>query len=215
MKVTVICSDRLHPKWPGLVDWVARQTGGSAELLTAVADAKGGDFLFLISVQDMVRDDVRARYRHTLVIHASDLPRGRGWSPHVWAVLEGSPRICVTMLEAADKVDSGPIWAQREIGLQGHELWDEVADLIGAAELELMEHAIANADKIQPRPQDNGGATYYRRRTPSDSMLDVDKSISNQFNLLRISDPHRYPAYFDLCGHRYAVQLIKIDKVQE
>ena len=215
MKITVLCSDPMHPKWPGLVKWVAQQAVNGAELLTKVDEAKGGDFLFLISVQEIVRADVRARYRFTLVIHPSDLPKGRGWSPQVWTILEGESRIRVTMLEAVDKVDSGPIWAQRDIHLHGHELWNEVAELIGAAELELMSYAIANADSVPVREQDDRTATYYRRRTPADSALDVGKSIADQFNLLRISDPNRYPAYFDLQGHRYTVHLTKIGRIPE
>ena len=213
MKITVVCSDPMHPKWPGLVNWVAEQPDGSAELLTAVADAKGGDFLFLVSVQEMVGADVRTRYRHTLVIHASDLPHGRGWSPHVWTVLEGGNRICITMLEASNKVDSGAIWMQQEITLEGHELCDEIASLIGAAELDLMRFAIVNEVEIRPRPQDDREATYYPRRFPSDSALDVNGSFADQFELLRVSDHDRYPAYIDHRGHRYAVKLTKIAKL--
>jgi len=210
MKVTLICSDPQHPKWPVLVDWVARQPAGTAELHTRAADAPGGDFLFLISVQEMVSPEIRARYRHTLVIHPSDLPKGRGWSPQVWAILEGADRICVTMLEAADKVDSGAIWAQREIRLEGHELWDEIAALVVAAELELIEWAIDAGPDVQPRAQDEAKATYHRRRTPADSALDPDRSIAEQFDLLRVCDPERYPAFVELRGHRYAVRLSKM-----
>ena len=69
----------------------------------------GGDILFLISCNEPISKDVRALFRATLVIHASDLPLGRGWSPHIWQVLEKKRFIKVTLLEAADLVDSGSI----------------------------------------------------------------------------------------------------------
>lgn len=211
MKVTVLCSDPRHPKWPALAAWVDSRPAGSAQLVTRIADATGGDFLFLISCAELVRATDRARYGHTLVVHASELPRGRGWSPHVWAVLEGKDRICVTLLEAADKVDSGRIWAQREIRLGGHELFDEIADRIAACELDLMDFAIANAATIEPRVQEEGEATYLRRHTPDDSALDVERSLADQFELLRVSDPERYPAFFDHRGHRYLVSIRKAE----
>jgi methionyl-tRNA formyltransferase len=93
----------------------------------------------LISCNEIVPASVRGRYRKTLVIHASDLPRGRGWSPYVWQVLEGKNRIPVTLLEAEDAVDSGAIWAQRDLSLEGHELFDEIAARLFELELELME----------------------------------------------------------------------------
>ena len=210
MKITVVCSDPQHPKWPRLVEWVERRPAGTAALLTRAAEAPGGDILFLISCSEIVRRDVRDRYRHTLVIHPSALPQGRGWSPQVWTVLEGSDRICVTLLEAADKVDAGAIWAQCELHLDGHELWDEIADRIADAERELMDFAIANTATVTPREQDHSRATYYRRRTPADSELDITRSIADQFDLLRVCDPNRYPAFFEFRGHRYAVRLTKV-----
>jgi len=46
---------------------------------------------------------------------------------------------------------------------------------------------------------------------PVDSKIDVNKSISEQFNLLRMTDNERYPCYFDYKGHRYKITLKKID----
>ena len=42
------------------------------------------------------------------MIHESDLPHGKGWSPIQWQILEGSDSITITLLDAEDKVDSQP-----------------------------------------------------------------------------------------------------------
>ena len=47
-----------------------------------------------------------------------------------------------------------------------------------------------------------------RRR---DSRLDPSRSIAEQFDLLRVADPQRFPAFFDLRGHRYLVRLKKLE----
>ena len=65
---------------------------------------------FLISFLHIVKKEIRHRFKHTLVIHASDLPVGKGWSPHIWEILKGNNKITVSLLEAEDKVDSGNIW---------------------------------------------------------------------------------------------------------
>ena len=70
----------------------------------------------------------RARFRHNLVVHASDLPRGRGWSPMTWRILEGADRLTVTLFEAIDELDAGDIYAQAELVFEGHELIDELHD---------------------------------------------------------------------------------------
>jgi methionyl-tRNA formyltransferase len=114
------------------------------------------------------------------------------------------------MLEAADSVDSGDIWCKERIQLQGDELYDEINELIFAAELRLMDYAVDNYATIVPQKQ-VGQPTYYRKRTPADSELDPNASIAAQFNLLRIADPERYPAFVVLNGVRYNVSIRKAD----
>jgi len=167
--------------------------------------------LFLISCHEIITAAVRSRYCATLVIHASDLPKGRGWSPWVWQILEGHNEIVVTLLEAEDTVDSGAIWHQMSVHFEGHELYDEIHAKLFDAELALMDYAVEHFGSIQPTPQ-TGSPTYYRRRTPEDSRLDVHRSIAEQFDLLRVADPERYPAFFDYRGHRYQVLLKKADR---
>jgi methionyl-tRNA formyltransferase len=152
---------------------------------------------------------VRRRYRASLVVHASDLPEGRGWSPHIWQILEGKSRIMVTLLEAEDRVDSGAIWEQCELHFQGHELFDEINHILYEAVTKLMDFALKNIDSVEPRAQSRKEASYYVKRTPEDSRIDPDKSIATQFELLHVADPERYPAFLDFRGHRYEIKLVK------
>ena len=170
----------------------------------------GGDILFLISCHEIVGKDVRDLYKSTLVIHASDLPQGRGWSPHVWQIVEGKNQIPVTLLEAEDQVDSGAIWKQLLLSFEGHETCEEINQALFLAELELMDFAVSNLDKIVPRQQDQREPTYYRKRTPEDSKLDPDRSIAEQFDLIRVADVNRFPAFFDFRGHRYTLRITKV-----
>ncbi len=64
--------------------------------------------------------------KHNLVIHESDLPKGKGWSPVTWQVLEGKDVIPITLFEAAKNVDAGDIYLQEFIHLDGSELLEEI-----------------------------------------------------------------------------------------
>jgi methionyl-tRNA formyltransferase len=169
----------------------------------------GGDILFLISCHEIISAQVRARYAATLVIHASDLPIGRGWSPHIWQIIEGKNRIPVTLLEAEDVIDSGAIWAQRYIQLDGHETYEEINAKLFDAEIELMCMAVTGFETNKPRQQDGRVPTMYRKRTPEDSRIDPHKSIAEQFELLRVADPVRFPAFLEFRGHRYFISIFK------
>lgn len=211
MKVSVLCSSQTHPVYAHLARWrEARGREHEIELVETAARLPGGDLLFLISCHEVIGPEQRARYRACLVVHASNLPHGRGWSPLVWQILEGRNEIPVTLLEAGDTLDSGDIWHQVWLRFDGHELVDEMHVALFAAELELMDYALAHLDSIRPTPQ-SGTPTHYRRRTPEDSRLDMNRSLAEQFNLLRVADPLRYPAFFDYLGHRYELRIKKAD----
>jgi methionyl-tRNA formyltransferase len=210
MKISLVCSDPGHPIRPWLESWVATHNGRhQIELVNKVAALQGGDLLFLISCHEIVARHTRQMYDATLVIHASDLPRGRGWSPHIWQILEGRNDITVTLLEAEDNVDSGAIWAQRVLHFSGDELYDEINRKLFEAEIFLMSKAIDDFSQIDPRPQDGVEATYYPKRNPEDSRIDPQRSIAEQFDLLRVADPQRFPAFFDWRGYRYELHLRK------
>jgi methionyl-tRNA formyltransferase len=213
MKVEILTSDPAHPVVPRLREWleVTRRDGHDAQLHFDRSALTGGDILFLVSCGQIIRQAERSRYRAALVLHASDLPRGRGWSPHVWAIVNGASTITLCMLEAQDPVDSGPVWLRARFELEGHELLPEINDKLFDAELALMTRAVERFDEIVPVEQQGEPGEYMQRRTPDHSRLDPDRSIAEQFDLLRVVDNDRYPAFFHHRGHRY---VLKIEKAQ-
>ncbi len=90
-------------------------------------------------------------------------------------------------------------------------LWDEINDLLFAAEIQLIEFAIQNFENLQKYPQNsNIEATYYPKRSPKDSEIDPNKPISEQFDLIRVCDPNRFPAHFHYRGVAYKIILEKL-----
>lgn len=213
MQVSILCTNSHHPVVPHLLDWqkVMISKGHSVSLVHDKSDLQGGDILFLVSCSQIIRDNERRGYKKTLVLHASDLPKGRGWSPHIWSILSGASQITVSMMEADDPVDSGAIWLKKQFNLEGHELLPEINEKLFRAELLLMTQAVEQFKTIRPVQQQGDPGAYMSKRLPTDSQLDPNKTIAEQFNLLRVVDSQRYPAFFDYRGQRY---LIRIEKVK-
>lgn len=210
IKVDILCTDPAHPVNAWLERWGhANRHRAEIAILRDFREVTGGDFLFLISCHQIIRKQVRDQYRHTLVIHASDLPKGRGWSPLIWAILEGSSEVVVTMLDAEDALDSGDIWAQRRLTFDGTELHDEINALLFNAEVSLMDWALDHCDTATPRAQ-QGEPTYYPKRTPADNAIDSSRPLADSFELLRVADPNRYPAFFEFRGQKYRIRIEKI-----
>jgi len=207
--ISIFYSSEQHPIYPYLLRWKERNKNLHKILLTNVkSELLGGDILFLIASNEIISKDTRLRFKKTLCIHESDLPMGRGWSPAVHLILEGESIIPISLFEAEDKIDSGDIWKKDIIKIEPHELFNEINDKISTKTIELINNAIDKFDSIKPEPQ-RGEPTYYPKRHPGDSELDVNKSIKDQFNLLRISDVNRYPCFFYLNGYRYKISISK------
>ena len=213
MQISLLCSDELHPVNEYLQRWIAsQQNSHHIELVRKKSDLSGGDVLFPISCNEIVGAVDRAAYRATLVLHASDLPRGRGWSPHIWELIGGADEITLSLIEAEDKVDSGCIWKKLKFPVPKHALWDEINALLFDTEIELIDYAVNNFESISPTPQDSSiEPTYYQRRSPVDSQIDPTQSISSQFDRIRVCDPNRFPAFFELYGKKYKLTLEKLN----
>lgn len=213
MNISILCTDPNHPIIDSLLSWMDDMSliEHSITLVYDKSELCGGDVLFLVSCSQIVRDTEREKYTATLVLHASDLPKARGWSPHIWSILDGNNQITVSLLEASDQVDTGAIWLKTSFMLEGHELLPEINAKLFAAELLLMTKAVEQFEAIGTLQQVGDPGPYMPLRSPADSQLDPNKTIAEQFDLLRVVDSQRYPAFFDYRGMRY---LIKIEKVE-
>lgn len=213
MKVSILCSNTDHPVNHYLLQWIQRhRQTHDIELVRNTSELSGGNMLLLVSSSEIITERDRASYGVCLVLHASDLPRGRGWSPHIWELAGGATQITLSLLEASDRVDSGRIWKKLHIPVPPTALWDEINHLLFTAELRLMDFALKSFGRIAPEEQPTDiEPTYFRLRTPKDSRIDPQCSIAAQFDLIRVCDPSRFPAYFEYRGQRYALKLEKLN----
>lgn len=214
MIISILCSSEQHPIMPYLQHWKMQME--RAEHQVFICSQKSqlgiGDILFLISCSEWIGEADREKHEHVLVLHASDLPKGRGWSPHVWDILNGSECITLSLIEAAENIDTGDVWRKIILPVSKHSLWNEINHILFLGELELMTWAIHNHADIVPEVQDvNEIPTYWPRRSAQDSRLEIEKSIEEQFDLLRLCDPDRYPAYFEMHGRKYKLILEYFD----
>lgn len=216
MKIDIICSDEKHPIMAFLENWVLKNKDlHEIRLVNRDYDIDGGDILFLLSCSEIIDQKLREKYLKCFVMHASDLPKGRGWSPHIWQILDGKRKLCLSLLEADDPVDTGKIWKKENIEIPAHFDFEEICQKLFSTEIRLIDFAIdAVVQKKNGYPQ-VGEASYFPKRNPSDSRLNIHLPIIDQFDLLRVSDPERYPAFLNYLGYRYQLSLKKVGKIED
>ena len=211
--ITLIISDARHPINSWVEGWVSKRPEGQlAEIVRTSDQAKGGDICFLISCTEILPVEFMQRYTHVLVIHASDLPKGRGWSPHIWAIIQGQEELTVSLLEASEKVDCGDIWHKSTHQIPKYFLYNDIIEVVNQAHVDMIDYAVEHHAAVDPLPQDLSIApTYLPKRTPVDSEILVSESIASQFNLLRACDNNRFPCFFYLHGKKFKITIESSD----
>lgn len=188
-----------------LYDWcndnkiVAKICRDQEELIEA-------DASFFLGCTKIVHSFNLKKSRHNLVVHESDLPEGKGFAPVAWQILEGRNVIPVCLIEASQSVDSGDIWLRKNMVLDGTELHDEWRSKQGLITIELCQDFISDYNNICPEKQ-SGTESFYTRRTPKNSELNIEETIAQQFNLLRTVDNKKYPAFFVYKGKKYKLEV--------
>lgn len=186
------------------------ESGDEAVLYRSYTDLREGFAAFFLGCINIAPENVLGRNKYNLVVHESDLPKGRGFAPVAWQILEGNNAIPICLIEAAENADTGNIYFRDEIQLRGDELNTEIRRVQGEATVKLcMKFIKSNIEPISY--QQRGEATYYKKRNKLDSKLDIKKTIEEQFNLLRIVDNERYPAFFERNGCLYKIVIEKIN----
>jgi methionyl-tRNA formyltransferase len=181
--------------------------GHDAELLNDPEKVTQGDILIMLSCEKIFKK--LHLNKNNLVVHESALPKGKGWSPLTWQIIEGKNEIPITLFEATSKVDAGNIYGQEIIKLNGSELIDELREKQGLMTQKLILNFINSYPNIIGIAQ-KGEESFYPRRKPEDSKLDLQKTLSEQFNLLRVCDNERYPAWFEENGVKFIIKIYKV-----
>jgi len=111
------------------------------------------------------------------------------------------------MFEATEGVDDGPIYMQQELILNGLELNNELRVKQAEIQMKMCKAFVDNYSIYNEPRRQIGNETFYSKRNASDSELDINKTIREQFNLLRIVDNEEYPAFFRIDGKKFVIKI--------
>jgi methionyl-tRNA formyltransferase len=169
-------------------------------------DVKDQDLVFILGYTKILKKDFLKSNKMNLVVHESDVPKGKGFSPVQWQILEGAKSIPVCLIEADINVDSGDILAKDKFDLSGHELYGEIRRKQAFATIKIIDNFLKNYPNYS-RMKQIGKETFYPKRTIEDGELDINKSIKSQFNLLRIGNNDAWPSFFYHKKKKYYLKI--------
>lgn len=130
-----------------------------------------------------------------LMLHPAPLPKYRGGSPIQNQIINDEVESAVTIFLMDEGVDTGPILCQEKFSLEGD--LNQIFERIILLGVKLTRHIIING--ICSISQDESKATYFSRRSSSDSEITLDELIGqpasylhNKIRMLQDPYPNAY-----------------------
>ena len=171
------------------------------------------DLLFMVHWRYLLPDLILERPRlASVVFHDSLLPKYRGFSPTVWAIINGESEVGVTMLHASREVDSGDIIDQERVPIGPDDTIGEIFPRTTQAYLALLERTLdaLRSGRAPRHAQQHALATYTCKRTPDDARIEWSRSAGTIHNLIRATT-YPYPgAYTYFAGRRMAILAARV-----
>ena len=130
-------------------------------------------------------------------VHASLLPKYRGCSPTVWAIINGENQHGVTLFRFDNGIDTGDILAQNTFDIKENDYISDVLQKIESETIKIMHDSIPRilAGDYKVRRQDHRQASYCAQRRPEDGHIDWNKSCFEIYNFIR-AQSRPYPGAF-------------------
>lgn len=143
-------------------------------------------------------------------VHGSLLPKYRGRTPHVWAIINGETKAGITAHVIDKGCDTGQIIHQIEVPIAPEDTGAIILQKYHKLYFPLINKVLKylDLDQLNLIDQDNENATYFDKRTPDDGKIDWNWQKEQIKNWVRAqADP--YPGAFTF----YQNQKVIIDEV--
>lgn len=162
------------------------------------------EHLLSINYLFILEEDIINRVSgYPINFHGSLLPKYRGRTPHVWAIINGEKETGITAHIINTKCDDGDIVKQIKVAIEENDTGAEVLNKYNKLYPTLVQEIIKliEQNQINLQPQDNTKATYYSKRTPDDGHIDWDWQKERIRNWVR-AQAKPYPGAFTYLNDR-------------
>lgn len=145
--------------------------------------------------------------------HFSLLPKYRGGSPLVWALINGEPEVGVSIFSFVEGVDAGQIWAQERVTVGPADYISDVLPRLEHQTIAALEKHLPGilSGALVPAEQDHAAATYCAMRFPADGEIYWRSPAAAVYNFVR-AQSHPYPGAFTwFQGEQLTVWRLRLD----
>lgn len=166
------------------------------------------NYLFLIE-QDLISLPKKLAFN----VHGSLLPKYRGRTPHVWAIINNEKETGITAHIIDEGCDTGSILLQKKIRIDNNDTGGSVLMKFKGIYYELIDEVLTNVykDSLQSVKQDDSKATYFGKRSENDGKINWNWQKERIRNWIR-AQASPYPGAFTFCGEQKLIlDMIEYD----
>ena len=150
------------------------------------------NYIFLIE-----EDLIKFPNKYSINIHGSLLPKYRGRSPHIWAIINNEKKTGISAHLIDSGCDTGDILEQIEIEICDDDTGAMLLQKFHENYLPIIKKVIEKIDnnQILCKKQDHSKSTFFGKRTPEDGLIDWNWQKERIFNWVR-AQAFPYPGAF-------------------
>lgn len=166
------------------------------------------DLLFVIGYTKKINPRELKKYKNKFIIHESNLPNGRGFSPIKNQILKKIYKIKCCLIECIDKIDGGDIYEKDYLIVNKNDLYDDIRLKQFKITIKLINKLLKKYPNIKGKKQ-IGKPSYFKRLNEKSDQIDISKNIVSLFDLLRSTDYTKHQNYFFINNKKYFIRISK------
>lgn len=166
------------------------------------------NYLFIVE-----KDIISLAEKIAINFHGSLLPKYRGRTPHVWAIINNEKYTGITAHVISEHCDEGDIIYQEKIEIDDQNTGAEILQIYYERYPDIIKHVIqlVESDTVKCIKQDHCKATYFHKRTPTDARINWAWQKERIRNWVR-AQARPYPgAYATYRGIQINIHKIEYD----
>jgi len=159
---------------------------------------KSFDFIFASGVYSIINNEYLKIPAYGIIgFHETPLPEGRGNAPIQWTIENKRINLTISAFKFIKEMDAGEIIYQYNIALSST---DTLSDLEKKRKMGIQKCFSSIIDEMDEgyivTRQQTGRISTSPKRAPSDSELDVNKTLIELWDKIRVCDNEKFPAFF-------------------
>jgi len=155
------------------------------------------DIILSVNYLFLIERSLFSKAKLAVNIHGSLLPKYRGRTPHVWAIINNESKTGVTAHLIDDGCDTGDIIKQKEVEINNNDRGADILEKFNKLYIPLVDEILIDFERgcITTIPQNNMNATFFGKRTPDDGRINWGWQKERIRNWVR-AQAYPYPGAF-------------------